>query len=174
MPILEMMATACCGADNSGEARSTLSSKWTQLKFHKGTRLWAEEAWKMHQPPAVGERAPSPVPQVVQSPEMKVRDLFGNRPRRPGVTIARAATAPVNPPPTARRSMPEMDMGDMMVKVIEVQTKASLALHESYRADLRENIRLTGTAVVATGASKDALLTESKLRILRACTGEDD
>ncbi len=99
MPILEMMATACCGADNSGEARSTLSSVWTQLKFHKGTRLWAEEAWKMHQPPAVGERAPSPVPQVVQSPEMKVRDLFGNRPLRPGVTIARAATAPVNPPP---------------------------------------------------------------------------
>jgi hypothetical protein len=27
MPILEMMAIACCGADNSGEATSTLSSK---------------------------------------------------------------------------------------------------------------------------------------------------
>jgi len=39
---------------------------------------------------------------------------------------------------------------------------------------MRENIRLTGTAVVATGASKDTRLTESKLRILRACTGEDD
>ncbi len=70
--------------------------------------------------------------------------------------------------------MPEMDMGNMMVKVIEVQVKASLTLHESYRANLRENIRLTGTAVVATGASKDARLTESKLRILRACTREDD
>ncbi len=70
--------------------------------------------------------------------------------------------------------MPEMDMGNMMVKVIEAQAKANLALHESYRANLHENIRLTGTAVVATGASKDARLTESKLRILRACTGEDD
>jgi hypothetical protein len=80
MLTLEMMATACCGADNLGEARSTLLSAWMQLKFHKGRWLWAEEAWKMHQPPAVGERPPSPVPQVVQSPEMKVRDLFGNRP----------------------------------------------------------------------------------------------
>ncbi len=62
----------------------------------------------------------------------------------------------------------------MMVKVIKVQAKASLALHESYHADLRENIRLTGTAVVATGALKDARLTESKLRILWACTGDDD
>ncbi len=62
MRILEMMATGCCGADNLGEARSTLSSAWTQLKFHKGTRLWAEEVWKMHQPLAVRERAPSPVP----------------------------------------------------------------------------------------------------------------
>ncbi len=70
--------------------------------------------------------------------------------------------------------MPEMDMGDMMVKVIKAQAKASLALHKSYRTNLRENIRLTGTAVVATGASKDARLTESKLRILRACTREDD
>jgi hypothetical protein len=25
MPILKMMATACCGADNSGKAKSTLS-----------------------------------------------------------------------------------------------------------------------------------------------------
>ncbi len=70
--------------------------------------------------------------------------------------------------------MPEMVMGDMMVKVIKAQAKASLALHESYHANLHENIRLTGTVVVATGASKDARLTESKLRILWACTGEDD
>jgi hypothetical protein len=60
MPILEMMATACCGVDNSGEARSTLSSKWTQLRFHAGMKRWAEEAWAAHILPPVKECAPLP------------------------------------------------------------------------------------------------------------------
>jgi hypothetical protein len=38
MPILEMMAKVCCGADNSGKAKSTLSSKWAQLRFHAGEK----------------------------------------------------------------------------------------------------------------------------------------
>ncbi len=38
MPILKMMATACCGKDNSGEAKSTLLSRWAQLRFHARTK----------------------------------------------------------------------------------------------------------------------------------------
>jgi hypothetical protein len=174
MPILEMMATACCGADNSGEAKSTLSSKWAQLRFHVGTKRWAVEAWAALTSPPVEERAPSPVIPVVQSPENRVQDLFGNRPRQPAVTFPRAATAPLVAPKAAAIGMSAMDMGDMMVKVLKAQAKANLALHKSYQNDMRENIRLTGTAVAATGASKDTRLTKSKLRILRACSGHDD
>ena len=166
MPILAMMATACCGSDNSGEAKSALASEWTQLRFHRGTRVWAEETWRTYLPPTAGRdgSGQGPVP-----PEDRVKNLFGSRPRRPGVTIPRA---PATPP--ARGHGHDRELGDTLVRVIEAQAKANLALHESFRTDLRENIRLTGAAVVASGGSKDSRLTESKLRILRACSGEDD
>jgi hypothetical protein len=166
MPILEMMATACFGADNSGEATSTLSSEWTQLRFHAGTKRWAEEAWAACTLPPVKEHAPLP---AVQSSEKRVHDLFGNRPRRPAVVFSWAATAPSVAPQSAKSGMNVSDKGDMMVKVLEVQARANLLLHQRYQTDMLENIRLTGTAVVATGSSKDARLTKSKLRILQAC-----
>jgi hypothetical protein len=174
MPILEMMATACCGMDNSGGAKSTLSSKWAQLRFHAGTKCWAAEAWAALTSPPVKECAPLQVIPVVQSPKNRVRDLFGNQPRQPAVIFPRAATAPLVAPQAAAIGMNAMDMGDMMVKVLKAQAKANLALHKSYQTDMHKNIRLTGPAVVATGSSKDARLTESKLRILRACSGHDD
>ncbi len=174
MPILEMMATACCGADNSGKVKSTLLSKWAQLRFHAGTKCWAAEAWAALTSLPVKERAPLPVIPVVQSPENRVRDQFGNRPQRPAVRFPQAATAPLVAPKAAAIGMSAMDMGDMMVKVLKAQVKANLALHESYQTDMCKNIRLTGTAVVATGSSKDTRLTESKLRILRVCSGHND
>ncbi len=115
-----------------------------------------------------------PVIPVVQSPENRVQDLFGNRPRQPAVIFPRAATAPLVAPQAAVIGMNAMDMSNMMVKVLEAQAKVNLALHKSYRTNMRKNIRLTGTAVVATGSSKDARLTESKLRIFQACSGHDD
>ncbi len=132
------------------------------------------EGWAALTSPPVKERAPLPVIPAVQSSENRVQDLFGNRPRQPPVRFPRTATAPLVAPKAAAIGMSAMDMGNMMVKVLEAQAKANLALHESYRTNMRENIRLTGTAVVATGSSKDARLTESKLRILRACSGQDN
>ncbi len=93
-------------------------------------------------------------------------DLFGNRPRGPAVIFPRAATAPLVAPQAATIGMNAMDMGNMMVKDLEAQGKANLALHEGYQTNMHKNIRLMGTAVVATGSSKDARLTESKLRVL--------
>jgi hypothetical protein len=119
MPILKMMATACLGADNSGEVKSTRSSNWAQLRFHVGTKHWAVEASAALTFPPVKERAPSPVIPAVQSSENRVRDLFGNRPWRPAVRFLRAATAPLVAPKAAAIGMSAMDMGDMMVKVLK-------------------------------------------------------
>ncbi len=171
MPILEMMATACCGADNSGKTMSTLSSEWKQLRFHAGTKRWAKEAWAAHISPPVEERAPLP---AVQSPEKRVRDLFGNRVQQPAVVFSWAAMALLVAPQAATSGMNASDMGNMMVKVLKVQARANLVLHQSYQTNMLKNIRLTGTAVVATGSSKDARLTKSKLRIFQACSGHDD
>jgi hypothetical protein len=145
-----------------------------QLRLHARTKHWAMEAWAALTSPPVKEHAPLPVIPAVQSPENRVRDLFCNRPRQPLVRFPRAATAPLVAPKAAAIGMSAMDMGNMMVKVFEAQATANLALHESYQTDMRKNIRLTSTAVVATGSSKDARLTESKLRILQACLGHND
>ncbi len=48
MPLLGMVALACCGTDTLSMAISTLSTRWTQLKYHATTRKWAEEAWLVH------------------------------------------------------------------------------------------------------------------------------
>jgi hypothetical protein len=142
-----------------------------QLRFHAGTKCWAEEAWAAHISPPVKERAPSP---AVQSPEKRVRELFGNWPWQPAVVFSRAATAPSVAPQAATSGMNVSDMGDMMVKILEAQARANLVLHQSYQTNMLKNIRLTGTAVVATGSSKEACLTKSKLRILQVCLGHNN
>jgi hypothetical protein len=45
---------------------------------------------------------------------------------------------------------------------------------QSFQMTLLENIQVTGTTVSAMGAVKEVKLTESKLRILQACLGEDN
>ena len=37
-PILEMIGMACCAADNSDMAPSTLSTQWTRLTYHARTK----------------------------------------------------------------------------------------------------------------------------------------
>jgi hypothetical protein len=62
------------------------------------------------------------------------------------------------------------DLGSIMVKILESQAESSLCLHKN----LLENIRVMGAAVGATGTTRDARLSDAKLRILKACTGWDD
>jgi hypothetical protein len=63
---------------------------------------------------------------------------------------------------------------DLLVRVLKAQTESNFSMHQLFQATMLESIRATGTAVSTTGTIKEAKLTESKLRILRACSGEDD
>ncbi len=63
---------------------------------------------------------------------------------------------------------------DLLVRVLKAQVESNFAMHQSFQATMLESIRATGTAVSTTGTIKGAKLTKSKLRILRACSGEDD
>jgi hypothetical protein len=47
-------------------------------------------------------------------------------------------------------------------------------MHQPFQTTMLENIRETGTTVSTTRTIKEAKLTKSKLRILRACSGEDN
>jgi len=62
------------------------------------------------------------------------------------------------------------DLGFIMVKILEAQSEANLRLHQN----LMENFRVTSAAVGATGTTRDARLSDAKLRILQACAGHDD
>jgi hypothetical protein len=69
------------------------------------------------------------------------------------------------------------DMGgitDLLVRVLRAQVDSNFAMHQSFQTTMLESIRATGTTVSTTGTIKEAKLTESKLRILQACSGEDD
>ena len=59
------------------------------------------------------------------------------------------------------------DLGSIMVKILEAQAEASLHLHQN----LLENFWATSAAVGATGTTRDARLSDAKLRILLACAG---
>jgi hypothetical protein len=61
-------------------------------------------------------------------------------------------------------------LGSIMVKILKAQAESSLHLH----LNLLENIPATGAAVGATGTTRDAGLSDAKLRILHACTGKDN
>ncbi len=69
------------------------------------------------------------------------------------------------------------DMGgitDLLVQVLRAQADSNFAMHQSFQMTMLENIWATGTAVSTTGTIKEAKLTKLKLRILRACLGEED
>jgi hypothetical protein len=63
---------------------------------------------------------------------------------------------------------------DLLVQVLRAQADSNFAMHQLFQTLMLENIWATGTAVSTTGTIKEAKLTESKLRILQACSGEDD
>jgi hypothetical protein len=63
---------------------------------------------------------------------------------------------------------------DLLVRVLKAQAELNFAMHQLFHATMLESIQAMGTAVSTTGTIKEAKLTKSKLRILRACSGEDD
>ncbi len=58
--------------------------------------------------------------------------------------------------------------------MLKAQAESNFAMHQLFQATMLESIQAMGTEVFTTGTIKEAKLTESKLRILRACSGEED
>jgi hypothetical protein len=89
---------------------------------------------------------------------------------------SRASGAGPGPSADKLGQLPE-DMGSiagLLVQVMRAQAESTLTMHQLFQTTLLENIRVTGVAVSATGAVKEAKLTESKIKILHACSGEDN
>jgi hypothetical protein len=63
---------------------------------------------------------------------------------------------------------------DLLVRMLRAQAESNFAMHQSFQTTLLESIQVMGTAVSTTGIIKEAKLTELKLKILRACSGEDN
>ncbi len=63
---------------------------------------------------------------------------------------------------------------DLLIQVLRAQAESNFAMHQSFQTTMLESIRATGTPVSTTGTVKEAKLTKSKLRILQACSGEDN
>jgi hypothetical protein len=176
-PIFEMICMACCATDNSDMPASTLSTQWTRLTYHARTRRWAAEAWARHSGP--GQQAhvdqDDPLPPETPSPSAQLKDLFGQRRKRraghpPGTATTRDSRAPTSPVQAAMVDTAAGDLGSIMMKILAAQSEANLRLQQN----LMENFRVTSAAVGATGTTRDARLSDAKLRILQACAGHDD
>ena len=127
-PILEMMGMACCAADESDMAPSTLSSQWTRLTNHTQTKEWATEAWAWHSDPV--EQSLSDTEAPAQSPLDQLQCLFGQqRKRQAWATSTQDRSTP--PIPSAKASMEVGDLGSIMANILESQAKASLRLHQN-------------------------------------------
>jgi hypothetical protein len=179
-PILNMIGMACCAADDSDMPPSTLSTQWTRLTYHARTKKWAMEAWARHSEPV--EQAHSDQEDHLSSadlaPSAQLKDLFGQRQKRHPRELARTATeydSHFVPTPHVQPAKAGTEVGDLgsimiMVKILEAQVEASIRLHQN----LLENFWVTSVAVGATGTTRDARLSDAKLRILQACAGGGD
>ncbi len=172
MPLLEMVSLVCCGMDTLLTAISTLSTCWTQLKYHATTRKWAEEAWSVHLHGMSEKDSQSMCSSSPAPPVKEPDDIFYARPRCQAVTF---------PPPQQNGSASTqwshhdtttnmLAFGNIIVKVLQSQATQNLRWHQESQMVLLKNIQATGIAVAATGTTKEARLTDSKLRILHTCS----
>ncbi len=174
-PIMEMIGMACCAADTSDMAPSSLSTQWTRLTYHARMKRWATDAWAKHSEPVEQEHSDQdePLSLAEWAPLAHLNNLCGQRQKRQPREPTRPAMehdscfipAPHGQP--AKAGMEGGDLGSIMVKILEAQAEASLCLHRN----LLENFWATSAAVGATGTTRDARLSDAKLRILQACAG---
>ena len=166
-----------CAADDSDMPASTLSIQWTRLMYHAWTKQWAAEAWARHSEPEkqVHMDQSDPLPPATLSPSAQLKDQFGQRQKQHAGHPAHTATtqdsrAPTPPIQSATADTAVGDLGSIMVRIFEAQSKANLRLHQN----LMENFRVTSAAVGATVTTRDARLSDAKLRILQKCSGHED
>jgi hypothetical protein len=201
--IFGMMTLVCCAAKALDGAGSTMAVNWQRLTYHAKTRAWAKEKWASLQSNVgkdkdtmeqsdhkdYGElfRAEPARPSVVIPSARPNLGLQEWRPPRtasnegaPMVAsqwlVSRAAKTGSGPPVDKIGPVPG-NMGgiiDLLVRVLRAQADSNFTMHQSFQTTMLENIQAMGTVVSTTGTIQEAKLTESKLRILQACSGEDN
>ncbi len=201
--IFRMMTWACCAAKILDGADSMLAVNWRRLIYHTKTWEWAEKKWALLQSNIgkdkdtmeqsyhedYGElfRAEPARPLVViplARPNLRPQE---QRPPRkasnegtPMVAsqwpVSRAARMGSGAPVDQIGPMPG-DMGgitDLLVRVLRAQADSNFAMHQLFQTTMLEIIRAMGTAVSTSRTIKEAKLTKLKLRILQACSEEDN
>jgi hypothetical protein len=201
--IFGMMTQACCSAKALDGAGSTLTINWRRLTYHAKTRAWAKEKWALLQSNVSKDEdtmeqsyhedyeelfreEPARPLAVISS----ARTNLGLQERCPPCDASNEGTPMVASQQPASRaagtgSGPPVDkigpvpgnMGgitDLLVQVLRAQANLNFAMHQLFQTMMLENIWATGTAVSTTGTIKEVKLTESKLRILQVCLGEDN
>ena len=158
-PIVEMIGMACCTADTSDMAPSTISTQWTRLTYPTRTKRWATEAWAKHSEPV--KQAHSDQDEHLSlaewAPLAHLNNLCGQRQKR----------QPREP------AWPAMDKsrhgrGGSWVYYGEDIGGPSRGQPPPTSEPLEE-FRATSAAIGATGTTRDARLSDAKLRILQAC-----
>ena len=148
-PIVEMIGMACCAADTSDMAPSTISTQWTRLTYPTHTKRWATEAWAKHSEPV--EQAHSDQDEHLslaeRAPLAHLNNLCGQRqkrqPREPAWPAmehdSHFIPAPHGQP--AKAGMEGGDLGFIMVKILEAQAEASLRLHQTLLKNCGQRVR---------------------------------
>jgi hypothetical protein len=190
-PILDSLVLGCYGdREDLTYAYSTLSSEWTLLPLHPKTKAWMQASWARCT--SNEEENVSDVSANLANPEDN-RKLPARR-RSPGTPPAKRSAPPVTGPipsrkqanvaPTRPATAPSTstspagfnlaDLGSLVTQILATQADSSLRLHQSFQANMLENIRATLTALGATGGTKESKLSDAKIQILQACSGHGD
>jgi hypothetical protein len=155
-----------------------LSSGWDPLPLHPRTKAWMQERWtrvtsdetidsseasgaedKRKMPARQNIRAPSPRYKSPGDPILATMQ---------GHSSKRARTEAASTVPTA---FTLADLGPLVSEILKAQAESNLQLHQRFQTNMLANIRATSTALAATGSGKESKLSDSKLRILQACSG---
>jgi hypothetical protein len=104
--------------------------------------------------------------------------MKGPNPKQARTMVAPAAARPAAAPTVTALASPAgftlADLGLLVTRILQAQAKSNLQLHQSFQTNMLANIRATLMALAATGGSKESKLSDSKLRILQACSGHGD
>ncbi len=181
-PIMDLLLLACYGDRQDNKcAYSVLSSGWDPLQLHPRTKAWMQERWtrvtsnetidSLEASGAEDERK-MPARQNIQAPSMQYKS-----PGDPmlatmqGHSSKRARTGAASTVPTA---FTLANLGPLVSEILKAQAESNLQLHQSFQTNMLANIQATSTALAATGSGKESKLSDSKLRILQACSGHGD
>jgi hypothetical protein len=64
-----------------------------------------------------------------------------------------------------------VDLGPLVTQILQAQAESNLQLHQRFQTNMLANIRATSMALAGTAGAKEKKLSDSKLRILQACSG---